>query len=99
MQTELIIMSEYCNKCDIEATFVEMLADEGLIDVQSVEGVLCLEPAQLPDLERYIRWHYDLSINVAGIDAIRHLLSQMESMQEEIRFLKRHLAVLSENWQ
>ncbi len=96
MQTELIMMREYCSKCDIEISFVEMLADEGLIDVQLVEGVQYLEPAQLSDLERYIRWHYDLSINVAGIDAIRHLLSRMESMQEEIRLLKRHLAVFRE---
>ncbi len=96
MQTELIIVSEYCRKCDIETSFVELLAEEGLIDIQSVDGEPHLLLSQLPNLERYVRWHYDLSINIAGIDAIRHLLVRMEGMQQEIRLLKKHLAALSE---
>jgi len=38
---------------------------------------------QLPDVERYSRMYYDLSINIEGIDAIHHLLQRMEEMQNE----------------
>ena len=31
MQTELIIVSEYCQKCHIEPSFIEMLEEGGLI--------------------------------------------------------------------
>ena len=34
MQTELIIVSEYCHKCHIEPSFIEMLEEGGLINVQ-----------------------------------------------------------------
>mgnify|MGYP000834468035 CR=1 FL=1 len=33
MQTELIIVSEYCHKCHIEPSFIEMLEEGGLITV------------------------------------------------------------------
>ena len=31
MQTELIIVSEYCHKCQIEPSFIDLLQEEGLI--------------------------------------------------------------------
>ena len=33
MQNELIIVSEYCDKCHIEPSFIEMLQEIGLIDI------------------------------------------------------------------
>ena len=33
MQNELIIISEYCDKCHIEPSFIEMLQEGGLIDI------------------------------------------------------------------
>ena len=37
MQTELIIVSEYCHKCHIEPSFIELLQEGGLIEVH-IEG-------------------------------------------------------------
>ena len=85
MQNELIIISEYCDKCHIEPSFIEML-QEG--------GERCLQFSQLPDVERYSRMYYDLSINIEGIDAIHHLLERMESMQQEIYSLHNKLRLL-----
>ena len=39
MQTELIIVSEYCHKCHIEPSFIEMLEEGGLINVHTEGGV------------------------------------------------------------
>ena len=33
MQTELIIVSEYCHKCHIEPSFIDLLEEGGLINV------------------------------------------------------------------
>ena len=33
MQTNLIIVKEYCSKCEVESTFIEILYEEGLIDI------------------------------------------------------------------
>ncbi len=96
MQNELIIVSEYCSKCNIEPVFIELLQEGGLIDVQIENGEPCLLFSQLPDVERYSRMYYDLSINMEGIDAIHHLLGQIEEMQREINMLRSRLRLFGE---
>lgn len=91
MQNELIIVSEYCSKCHVEPLFIDLLQEGGLIDVRTENGERYLLFSQLPDVERYSRMYYDLSINMEGIDAIRHLLGRVEEMQKEIRALRGRL--------
>ena len=93
MQTELIIVSEYCHKCNIEPSFIELLQEGGLIEVHIEGGEHYLLVSQLPEVERYSRMYYDLSINMEGIDAIHHLLERMESMRKEINSLQSQLLV------
>lgn len=91
MQTDLIIISEYCRICNIEPSFLYMLEKDGLIEIDTVDGERYLPASQLYDVERYTRMYYDLSINVEGIDAIHHLLDKIKSMQKEINHLKNKL--------
>jgi len=88
MQNELIVVSDYCDKCHIEPSFIDLLQENGLVDILFDEGRPCLTFSQLPDVERYSRMYYDLSIN---IDAIHHLLERMDEMQREIRDLRTRL--------
>ena len=91
MQTELIIVSEYCHKCHIEPSFIDMLQEGGLIEVRTEAGERYLLLSQLPDVERYSRMYYDLSINMEGIDAIHHMLERIEGMRKEINLLRSQL--------
>lgn len=91
MQTDLIIISEYCRICHIDPSFLFLLEKGGLIEIDTVEGERYLPASQLYDVERYTRMYYELSINVEGIDAIHHLLERIKSMQQEIRNLKTQL--------
>lgn len=91
MQTELIIVSEYCHKCHIEPSFIDMLQEGGLIEVRTEAGERYLLLSQLPDVERYTRMYYDLSINMEGIDAIHHMLERIEGMRREIASLRSQL--------
>ena len=68
-----------------------MLGEDGLIDVEVKDNISYFPADQLAELERYTHLYYDLSINIAGIDAIRHLLNRMEEMQNEIRRLQNEL--------
>lgn len=45
MQNEWIVISEYCDKCHIEPTFIDMLCESGLIDVEQEGSVICLSPS------------------------------------------------------
>ena len=38
MQTDLIIVSEYCRICHIEPSFLYLLQKGGLIEIDTVEG-------------------------------------------------------------
>ena len=53
MQNEWIVISEYCDKCHIEPTFIDMLCESGLIDVEQEGGERYLPFSELPDVERY----------------------------------------------
>ena len=70
MQTELIIVSEYCHKCHIEPSFIEMLEEGGLITVRTEAGEHYLLVSELPNVERYSRMYFDLSINMEGDELV-----------------------------
>lgn len=93
MPTDLIIVREYCDKVQIEPSFVSLLAESGLIDIEEIDNERYFPAAELQDLEKYTRWYYDLSINIEGIDAIRHLLDRMERLQNEIAILRKRLQI------
>ena len=51
MEKELIIVSEYWEKCEIEGWLIEMLEEMGVIDMWREGGEGCLEFAELGDVE------------------------------------------------
>ena len=89
MKKQFIVINEYCQKSHIDPTFILSLAQYGLIDLPTIQGELCLHYSQLQAVECYSHLHYDLSINFEGIDAIRHLLQRIESLQQELEQLRR----------
>lgn len=91
MNTDYIIVREYCEKCHIEPEFIDLLDEGGLIDLEEIDDETYLPVSQLKEVEQYTRMYYDLSINMEGIDAIHHLLKRIESLQEEIFDLKARL--------
>lgn len=91
MQKDTIIISDYCNKCHIDPDFILMLGEDGLIEIIEIGSEKYLRTGQLLELERYTRLYYDLSINIAGIDAIQHLLVKIQHMKNEIHQLKSEL--------
>lgn len=91
MQTEYIIIKEYCQKTNIDPTFIILLEEGGLIDTYIEEGEKCFPLSQLTNLEKYSRMYYDLSINVEGIEAINHILGRMTELQKEVSILRKKL--------
>lgn len=88
---ELITPEACCTHYHIELTFIQSLNEYGLIEIISVEEKQFIHNTQLHELEKFIRLHYELGINLEGIDAIGHLLLKMKDMQEEIALLKNKL--------
>ena len=74
MQTDLIIINDFCDRCHVDPSFIMELEEDGLIEVRVIDEERYLPTSQLAELERYTHLYYDLSINIAGIDAIHHML-------------------------
>ena len=92
MEKNWIIINEYCEKSHTDRDFLDLLEESGLIEIQDIDGQPCLPDTQLGDLERYCHLYYDLSINIEGIDAIRHMLTRIEDLQREVHRLRRQLS-------
>jgi len=98
MSTEqLIPATELCTLHHIDITFIQSLHEYGLIEITTIEQSFFVHPDQLPRLEQFIRLHYELDINLAGIDAIANLLQRIEVMQHEITGLKNRLTQYETN--
>lgn len=91
MKTELITISEYCQNYGVDLSFITALEESGLIILTIVGEDKFIHTRQLEELERYIHFHYDLEIDVNGIDAIMNLLQKVKDMQQEIKTLKGHI--------
>lgn len=91
METTLITISDYCLNYDIEPEFLVSLEDFGIVVFKIVDAQKYIHIEQFSELEKYIHLHYDLHINIEGIDAIRHLLNRVEDMKQEIVLLKSRL--------
>ncbi|HMH22072.1 MAG TPA: chaperone modulator CbpM [Puia sp.] len=92
MQTGNLIAAEaFCAGHQIELSFIRTLHESGLIDMTMQEGIVWLQADELSTLEKFVRWHYELSINPEGIEALAHLLFRVDHMQEEIRTLRNRL--------
>jgi hypothetical protein len=92
MQTEnLLPAGEFCERQNIEFAFLYSLHEAGLVSIETVAETAFIQTNQLPELEKFIRLHYDLEINVQGIEAVSHLLQRVQAMQDEITSLKNKL--------
>ena len=88
---ELIPAKEFCMYHNVEYSFISSLEDSGLISVTSVEHSTYIPSDEIQKLEKLVRLHYDLDINVEGIETIYHLLEKIEQMQKEILYLKNRI--------
>ena len=94
METQHIIAAEvYCEHYQIDYSFIIALEQFGLLSTAVIEDKMYLQPEQLPDLEKYTRLHYDLNINLEGIETITHLLNHVQHLQKEMTQLRNRLAI------
>ncbi len=88
---QFIIVEDFCNSHQIEFSFIKTLSEVGLIEITLMEEKGFIAESQLPTLEMFLRLHYDLKINLEGIDAIANLLKRLNTIQEENTILKNRL--------
>ena len=94
MQTEHLIAADvFCTHYNAEFTFISSLHQSGLIEIVTVNDTPFIQEDDLQRLEKIVRMHYDLHINVEGIETIIHLLNRLENMQQEMASLRGRLGI------
>ncbi|MFO7658603.1 MAG: chaperone modulator CbpM [Bacteroidales bacterium] len=88
---DFIAVNEFCVHHNIEISFINLLQQNGLIEISTIESKYFVEKEQLPQLEKFVHFYYDLDINLEGIETITYLLQRIESLQNEITRLKNRL--------
>ncbi len=89
--SHLIPAEDFSSFYSVEYSFISSLHDQGLIELKANENKKCIDIDELQKIEKLIRLHYEMDINIEGIDAIAHLLQRMNAMHEEIIQLKNKL--------
>ena len=98
MQTEyLVAVDEFCASHNIEISFISSLQQNGLIQITTVGQTGFIDADQLPQVEKFIRFYYELDINFEGIETISHMLDRIRSMQDEIIALRNRLRLYELN--
>jgi hypothetical protein len=89
----LIAIDEFCSNHNIEISFINSLQQSGLIEITTIEESAFIQADQLRQLEKFVRFYYELDINLEGIETINHLLQRISSMQEDMRALQNRLRI------
>ncbi len=88
---DLILIEHFCANHNIEFSFIDSLNEFGLIEVIIHEEQRYLPQGQLKEVEKMMRMHYDLDINMEGIDVISHLLKRIHHLQDDLRIAQNKL--------
>jgi hypothetical protein len=92
MENEQLISAEdFSMYHHVEISFIQTLHEYGLIETKMVEEKTFISANDLSQLEKFARMHYDMDINIEGIEAIHNLLEKISAMQQQLASLRNKL--------
>jgi len=97
--SERISREELVKIYNIEITFFDELADSGLLNIQTENEIRYLMYEDLPNFERFTNWHYDLDINLPGLEVIHDMLKKLEALRQKNRELMNRLSMVGNRYE
>lgn len=93
--SERISREELVKIYNIEITFFDELVDYGLLRVETEDDIRYLVYEDLQVFEKFANWHYDLEINLPGLEVINHMLRKIDDLHQKNRDLMNKLSAIS----
>ena len=87
----LISLKEFCRYHRVDAGFIRLLEENGLIETTMVQQTVYVHSENLVQLEKFVRLNRELNIPADNLDIVSHLLSRMENLQHEIKLLQNRI--------
>lgn len=75
----------------VPVSFIKTIHEFDLIEIVTIENEAYVHNTQIKDIEKIMRLHFELDINLEGIDAIYNLLRRVESLKQDILTLNNKL--------
>jgi hypothetical protein len=88
---DLILIETLCFHYKIEISFIKDLENIGLIKIETFENNKFIHQDKINDLEKMIRLHHELNVNIEGIDIVFNLLQKEVQLKEKVNALKSRL--------
>ena len=92
----LILIQKICMQYETEPSFVETLEKIGLIQIKVIEQDMFINRDNLNDLEKMIRLHQELNVNIEGIDIIFNMLQREKQLNKQLVSLQNRLRLYEE---
>ncbi|PKP08927.1 MAG: MerR family transcriptional regulator [Bacteroidetes bacterium HGW-Bacteroidetes-3] len=88
---KFIPLHKLCELYKIEMSFFSSLNEIGLIQITTIEELHYIHNEKINDIEKMIRMHRDLNINIEGIDIAFNLLQKINDLENELNLMKNRL--------
>jgi hypothetical protein len=94
MSTENFIpINTLCHHYQVAISFFSNLDEIGLIDILVIEQAQYVHRDSIYDIEKMIRMHQDLDVNIEGIDIVLNLLQKIDSLKTELATVRNRLSI------
>ena len=87
----LIPIPELCAHYEVEISFFSNLSEMGLIEIKTIEASQYIDSDSVYEIEKIVRMHQELDVNIEGIDVVFNLLQKIDALQKELTALKNRL--------
>lgn len=81
MPLSYLTISQFCDFHGCSTVIIEEFIEHGIFEAHYENDVILIPHPEVSRLERALRIHLDLGVNVAGIDIILNLLSRLEERE------------------
>lgn len=88
---KFIQIDQLCRHYQVEMAFFSDLHEFGIIEITTIEDLSFIHEDKITVVEKIIRIHKDLNINLEGIDTVLNLLVKLNDLQTELNTVKNRL--------
>ena len=88
---EYILIKTLCVHYKVEVSSFKELDNIGLIEIETLENDEFIREEKIRDIEKMIRLHRELNVNMEGIDVVFNLLQKEIQLKDEVQELRNKL--------
>jgi hypothetical protein len=92
---KLIAVKEFCLHHKIKTEFIFDLQQYDLVELVTIKRTKYIPENDLAAVERMLRLHVDLAINIEGIHAVSKMIAALERKETELKRLRNLLEFYS----